>query len=106
MELPEQRVRLVAATPIEVEDRRLLPSVLVSTLHTSRPQRGAGVMMGRAVRLRPVSIVVEGSESAEWIEIPNTTADTLNSMVAAAATISLVSLFIIIASRLLRSGSA
>jgi hypothetical protein len=104
MELPEQRVRVVAATPIEVDDRRLLPSVLVTTHHASRHrQRGAGI--GTMVRLRPISIVVEGPESAEWMEIPNATADIVSSMAAAAATITVVSVVIIAVSRFLRQGS-
>lgn len=105
MKLPEQQIRVVAATPIEIGDRRLLPSVLVSTLHTSHAQQeGAGV--GKAIRLRPVSVVVEGAESAEWIEIPNATANIVNSMAATAATITLVSLFVIVVAWFLRQGSA
>jgi len=105
MELPEQRIRVVAASPIEVGDRRLLPSVLVSSLRTSRSQDGwAGG--GTAVRLRPISVVVEGPESAEWIEIPNTTANQISQMMTAAATITLVSLIIIGVSRLLRQASS
>lgn len=105
MKLPEQRIRVVAATPIEVDDRRLLPSVLVSTLHTAGRKRG-GAGLAMAVQMRPVSIVVEGPESAEWMEIPNTTANIVNSMAAAAATITLISLLIIVVSRFLQQGSA
>jgi len=83
MTLPEQRIRLVAADPIKVGARRLLPSVLVNTLSLERPDQG----VFHFVRLRPSSIVVEGEETAEWIEIPNATGNTLSTMAAAAAAI-------------------
>ena len=99
MKLPEQRIRLVAADPIEVGARRLLPSVLVNTLSLQSPDKGTF----NFVRLRPASIVVESENSTEWIEIPNTTEDILSTMAAAAAGIALVSSLIIAVSLFLNS---
>jgi hypothetical protein len=101
MKLPVKQIRVVAASPVEAGDRRLLPSVLVTTMRTSHSQKGSSGG-GEAVRLRPVSIVVEGTESAEWMEIPNTTANIVNQMAATAATMALVGLLVIAVSRLLR----
>ncbi len=98
MELPEQNIRVVAADPIEVGDRRILPSVLVNTM--SRRWSGRGLF--QSVRLRPVSVVVETPDGATWHEIPNTTANTLSTMAAAAASIALISVVLIGVSRVLR----
>ncbi len=99
MKLPEQRIRLVAADPIEAGSRRFLPSVLVNTLSLQRPDKGTL----NFVRLRPASIVVESDGSTEWLEIPNTTEDILSTMAVAAAGIALVSSLIIAASLFLSS---
>lgn len=99
MGLPEQRIRLVAADPIEVGMWRLLPSVLVSTSSLRSPNKSAL----HFVRLRPASIVVESQNSAEWIEIPNTTGNILSTMAAAAAGIALVSSLIITVSLFLKN---
>jgi len=99
MKLPEQRIRLVAADPIEVGTRRLLPSVLVNTSSLQSPDQGTF----HFVRLRPASIVVEGENSAEWIEIPNTTGNILSAMAAAAAGIALVSSLVIAVSLFLKN---
>ena len=98
MELPERQIRVVAATPIEVGDQRILPSVLVST--ASRRWSSHGLF--RLVHLRPVSIVVEGSEGPSWLEIPNATSDALSSMAAAAAGIAVVSILLVSMIRFLR----
>lgn len=98
MVLPEQRVRIVAAEPIEVGARRLLPSVLVNTLSYRRPNQG----FFHAIRARPVSVVVEDSDGAQWHEIPNATANALSTMVAAAAAIATVSMAIIAVALLLK----
>ncbi len=98
MRLPEQRIRLVAADPIEVGTRRLLPSVLVNTWSLQSPDKGTF----NFVRLRPASIVVESESSTEWIEIPNTTENVLSTMAAAAAGIALVSSLIIAVSLFLK----
>lgn len=98
MELPEQRIRVVAATPIQAGDRRLLPSVLVNTVHVRRP--GAG--LAQFVRLRPVSVVVEHGQDAEWYEIPNATVNALSSMAAMALGVAVVSTVLIVVSAFLR----
>ena len=99
MRLPEQRIRLVAADPIEAGTRRLLPSVLVNTWSLQSPDRGTF----NFVRLRPASIVVESESRTEWIEIPNTTENDLSTMAAAAAGIALVSSLIIAVSLFLKN---
>jgi hypothetical protein len=99
MRLPEQRIRLVAADPIEAGTRRLLPSVLVNTWSLQSPDKGTF----NFVRLRPASIVVESESSTEWIEIPNTTENVLSTMAAAAAGIALVSSLIIAVSLFLKN---
>jgi len=95
MGLPEQRIRILAATPIEVGEQRLLPSVLVNTLNMDQPNQGRC----RVVKLRPISVVVTSPLDTKWLEIPNTTADTLSTMAGAGAVIALVSLFIIVVVR-------
>ena len=98
MGLPEQRISILAGTPIEVGEQRLLPSVLVNTITMDQPNSAKS----RIVKLRPTSIVVTSQEDTEWIEIPNTTMDTLSTMAGVGAAVGLVSLFIIIVARLLR----
>ena len=98
MGLPEQRIRILAGTPIEVGEQRLLPSVLVNTITMDQPNSAKS----RIVKLRPTSIVVTSQEDTEWIEIPNTTMDTLSTMAGVGAAVGLVSLFIIVVARLLR----
>ena len=98
MKLPERRTRLVAATPIDLGEVRLLPSVLVETTAYSVPGRG----LLRQVKARPVSIVVERPESAQWLEIPNETTATLSNMAAPAVGIALVAVFLMGAIRFLR----
>ena len=96
MKLPEQRIRLVAAEPIEVGSRRLLPSVLVNTLTYGGAEQGSFHL----VRMRPVSVVVEDEESARWLEIPNATGNILSTMAAAAAAIAFVSILVLLVARL------
>ena len=98
MRMPEQRIRILAGTPIEVNEQRLLPSVLVNTLDMDQPNSGKL----RVVKLRPISIVATSSQNTEWIEIPNTTMDTLSTMAGVGAVIAVVSLFVIIVTRLLK----
>jgi hypothetical protein len=98
MELPQQRIRILAGTPIEVGQHRLLPSVLVNTLNMEKPNSGKL----RVVKLRPISMVVTTPQDTQWLEIPNTTMDTLSTMAGIGAVIALVSLFIIIVMRLFK----
>jgi hypothetical protein len=95
MKLPEQRIRLVAADPIVVGSRRLLPSVLVSTLTHRTSDQGRFHL----VRMRPVSVVVEDEETAKWLEIPNATSNILSTMTAAAIAITVVSALVILIAR-------
>ncbi len=98
MKFPERRTRLVAAREIDVGGQRLLPSVLVETV--AYQARGHGLY--HQVRARPASIVVEGPESAQWLEIPNETTAILSQMAAVAAGIALVSIVLIGMTRYLR----
>ncbi|MGC9520931.1 MAG: hypothetical protein ACP5HG_03495 [Anaerolineae bacterium] len=91
MKLPEQRIRIVAATPIEAGKKRILPSVLVNTVS----HRGDGRGLFHVVRMRPVSIVVEDAEGVKWHEIPNVTANTLSMMAVAASVIAAISIGLI-----------
>ena len=92
MQMPVQKIRVVAGTPIVVGERRLLPSVLVTTMEGGDASTGG---LFRFVKARPVSVVVEGPEGARWLEIPNTTENTLSQMAAAGAAIALVSVLLI-----------
>jgi len=98
MKLPERRTRLVAAREIEAGGQRLLPSVLVETV----AYRAPGYGLYHQVKARPSSIVVEGPESAQWLEIPNETTAILSQMAAVAAGIALISTLIIAIAHYLR----
>ena len=95
MVLPKQRIRVVAGTPIEVGDRRLLPSVLVNAVEGGSSSSG----LFRFARMRPISIVEEGPEGARWIAIPNATADALSTMAAVGLGVALVSVLVIVLTR-------
>ena len=98
MGMPAQRIRILAGTPIEVNNQRLLPSVLVNTLDMDQPNTGKL----RVIKLRPISIVATSPQNTEWMEIPNATTDTLSTMAGAGAAIALVSRFVIVVTRLLK----
>ena len=91
MQIPVQKTRVVAGPPIVVGERRLLPSVLVTTMEGGNAATGG---FFRFVKARPVSVVIEGPEGARWLEIPNTTENTLSQMAAAAAGIALMSVLL------------
>jgi hypothetical protein len=90
MRLPNQRIRIMAGTPIEAGEYRLLPSVLVNSME-SKSESGRF----RMTKLRPVSVVVQGPEGARWHEIPNDTGQTLSTMAAIAAAVATVSIIVI-----------
>lgn len=90
MKLPNQRIRIMAGTPIDVGDYRLLPSVLVNTMEG----KGAGGRF-QMTKLRPVSVVVQGPEGSRWHEIPNETGQALSIMAAIAAGIAFASVVLI-----------
>ena len=96
--LPEQSIRIVAADPITVGKHRLLPSVLVNATKWTIPRAGT---FG-AVRVRPISIVVETPTETQWMEIPNTTSNALSVMAFVAAAIALVSVVAIGMTQLMR----
>lgn len=96
--LPTPRIRMVAGTPMVVGERRLLPSVVVTTMEGGDARSG----IFRYVKARPVSVVEEGPEGARWLEIPNATANTLSTMAAIGAAIAAVSVLLIGLIRLAR----
>ena len=98
MAMPTQRIRIVAGTPLEVGDRRLLPSVLVSTVEGGDVES----TLLRLVKMRPVSVVEQSSEGARWIEIPNATMDSLSMMAAVGFGLAGVCWAIILLIRLVR----
>lgn len=100
--LPAQKIRLVAGTPIDAGDRRLLPSVLVTTMTGGD---GSATRFGY-VKVRPTSIVEEGPDGARWLEIPNATLDAINTMAAAGLGIALAGMLIILLLRLARGRSS
>ncbi|MGC9397219.1 MAG: hypothetical protein ACP5J4_20430 [Anaerolineae bacterium] len=99
MQMPVQKTRVVAGTPIEVGERRLLPSVLVTTMEGG--DAGSGGFF-RFVKARPVSVVVEEPEGARWLEIPNTTENILSQMAAAGAGIAVASVLLMALLHLVR----
>ena len=68
--------RIVAATPIQVGEWRLLPSVMVKTLVCEHPE----LPELRSVRIRPISLVEEGPEGTRWHAIPDKTGESLGVM--------------------------
>ncbi|MEA3309505.1 MAG: hypothetical protein U9Q70_08355 [Chloroflexota bacterium] len=85
------RTRLVAGAPIEVGTRRLLPSILVTTVGSA--ETGAAL---HGARLRPSSIIEQGPEGNRWHTIPNTTQDRLSLLVGIGLGIALLSSLIIL----------
>ncbi len=91
MALPRQRIRIVAGSPIEVGEQRLLPSVLVSTMEAGDTEQG----IFRSVKMRPISIVSTGPQGTRWHKIPNATSDKLSVMIAIGLGVALFSLFVL-----------
>ncbi len=92
------RTRIVAGTPLEVGERRLLPSLLLTTVRGSKPGGGGF----RAIRARPISIVEKGPEGNRWHAIPNTTQETLSVMAAIGLGVALISSVLILLINMLR----
>ncbi len=95
MKLPSQRIRIMAGTPLDAGEYRLLPSVLVNTVE-AKSESGRLRMM----KMRPVSVVAQGPEGTRWHEIPNETGQTLSVMAAIAAGIAVVGVLVIGIARL------
>lgn len=98
MQMPVQKTRVVAATPIVAGEQRLLPSVLVTTVEGG----DARASLFRFVKARPISVVIEGPEGARWLEIPNATGHVLSTMAAVGAGVAVVSVLLIGLARLVR----
>lgn len=97
MAIPTQRIQMIAGTPMEVGPWRLLPSVMASTLSSEDGPAGL-----RTVRLRPVSLVVEGPDGARWLPIPNALNETLAPLLMAGVGVAALSLGLIVLIRLVR----
>ncbi len=97
MAIPTQRIQMIAGTPIAVGSWRLLPSVMASTLSS-----GDGPAGLRAVKLRPVSLVVDGPDGARWLPIPNALNAALSPLLMAGVGVAAVSLGLIMLIRLVR----
>jgi len=99
MALPGRRIRVIAGTPIQIGDRRILPSVLVTTLEAGHSTSSRF----RSVRVRPISFVAQGPEGAQWQEIPNATANILVGMGTVAAGVAVVALALSLLIRRIRA---
>lgn len=98
MTLPTQKTKIVAATPIKVGELRLLPSVLINTLSYEGDKNGECHM----IKMRPISIVEEGSQETRWIEIPNSSSNALSMMAVAGLGIAAVSIALIFLLQIVR----
>ncbi len=76
--------RIIAASPIEINDYRLLPSVMVTLL---TGQEGVHI-----VQVHPVSVVEEGPDGTHWHAIPDVTRQALSIMLSIGAAVTLVAL--------------
>jgi hypothetical protein len=94
----DTRTKIIAGTPIEIGDRRFLPSILVTTVQADAEEGG----LFHAMRLRPISVVEQGPEGNRWHAIPNTTQETLSIMVAIGVGVAVVSSLIILLKKLIR----
>lgn len=85
------RTRIVAGAPIEVEGRRFLPSVMVTTLE----KNGEGGIF-HVTRQRPISVVEEGVGIRRWHNIPDVTQNALSQMAAAAFVVAGVGMLLLL----------
>ena len=97
MALPKQRIQVLAGSPIEVGDRKLLPSVLAARREWTDEDGGFFF-----TRMRPISFVEQGPEGNEWHEIPNATTEILSVMAAVGAGVAAVCFVGILAIRWLK----
>ncbi|NBD34997.1 MAG: hypothetical protein GVY30_03235 [Chloroflexi bacterium] len=97
MALPKQRIQVLAGSPIEVGDRKLLPSVLTARREWTDEHGGFFF-----TRMRPISFVAQGPEGNEWHEIPNATTEILSVMAAVGAGVAAICFVGILAIRWLR----
>ena len=94
----DTRTQIVAGAPLKVGERRLLPSMLLSTVRVDTGETGGF----RGLRLRPISIVEQGPEGKRWHAIPNTTQETLSVMAAIGLGVALISSLLILLIKVLR----
>jgi hypothetical protein len=89
--------RIVAANPFEVEGRRFLPSVMVTTMSVGDPNK-CGESSGHCtgLRMRPVSVVEQGPNGTFWHPIPNTQVNILSAIMAMGFGTTLLSVFAIL----------
>jgi len=92
------RTKMVAGDPIEVGERRLLPSILLTTVRADTEDQSGFL----AARARPVSIVEQGPERSRWRAVPNTSQETLSVMAAIGVGVALISSMLILVIKLMR----
>jgi hypothetical protein len=92
------KTRIIAGDPIEVEERRFLPSILVTEIKLA--DSDAGGFYG--ARVRPISVVEQGPEGNRWHAIPNTQENTLSVMASIGFGVAAVSTLLILLIKLLR----
>ncbi len=97
MALPKQCIQVLAGSPIEVGERRLLPSVLAARREWSGEHGGFFF-----TRMRPISFVEQGPEGNEWHAIPNATTEILSVMAAVGVGVAAVCFVGILAIRWLK----
>ncbi len=104
------KTRVRAGTPIEVGERRFLPSVLMTSIEghlindiaSKAPAKLSISSALQGVRLRPISVVEQGPEGNRWHAIPDATRDTLSIMAASGLTLAMVSILIILLTKIAR----
>jgi hypothetical protein len=90
--------RIIAGDPIELEDRRFLPSVLVTEIKSAETDMGGFY----GTRVRPISVIEQGPNRNRWHAIPNTTGNALSVMAGVGVGVAVVSALIILVTKLLR----
>ncbi|MBN1262402.1 MAG: hypothetical protein JXB35_17110 [Anaerolineae bacterium] len=93
------KTHIVAGDPITIGNRKLTPSVMITTVEGGHATAGA---LFRGARIRPISVVEQGPEGNRWHIIPNKTQDTLSVMAGVALGVAVLSSLIILVARLLQ----
>ncbi len=93
----KRKSRIVAAKPFEVEGRRFLPSVMVTTTSVGDFNKcGESSRHCTGLRMRPVSVVEQGPNGTFWHPIPNTQVNIISTIMAMGFGATLLSVFAIL----------